>query len=381
MWLQYYMNSVLNIAWHALLTAIVVSLISGLFLLGLPQVYQAKAKVVGTTEDLLLLDSAEVLEAALKSSRVEARFLERWQDSLFFQSSSALSLLKESIEVRRSKDTGLIEIAVNARDPGVAATLANAVVEAFLKKVKELSVTPETKALLSARVDEVESDKQEFLAVHPEARDFAGQRQELSAEQSRLNREQHALTRRMLSQEEKIQQADSGDMAAYRAEPGVQQASRQFDQLRLQHAQLKVRYGSQHQKMIELNSKVNAAQELLDREVEAAKQRIERQGLKLRDEQAALESAQSDLEIRTTALNKTESAWQRLEARHASAIRQYESGNLPERERRYASAAPPESVLGLSLLERLALVFAVTFAAAGFLLSLRPLIKRHDDQH
>lgn len=371
------MNFFLKIAWHAALTALAVTLISGLFLLGLPREYQATATVVGNSADALLFESAEVMNLALISSRVEMKYLVRWYDRLLGRSGHPLVRLRDSIDISLDQGVGHIHVSVSAADPGVAATLANALVEAFLQKVRLLSVSPETKNLLSSRVDAVAAEMQAFLDASPDARDFPGWRARLQEQERLLVREQRDIAARLDQLGARIEQAGQGDMAAFQQEPDVQRALRERDRLLLRESELSTRYGAQHQKMRATRAQIVAADSMVKREVDAATARFERQRQQVGDEQAANAQALEQLLLLQQGLSAAESDWQKLQAAHTSALRQFESGSLPEDERRYAAALPPDSALGLSLLNKLMVVFALTFFPVALLLLLRPWVRSH----
>lgn len=366
------MNLYLHILWNALLTSIVVSLISSLFLLGASPTYLATATVSGSSEEMLLLTSADLLDAVLEGNDVQIRHLENWKDTWLERKTSDIILLRQSLTVSHHSETGWIDITIEARDPETATLLANAIAQEYVLGVRRFSASPEQRLLLSEKVAVIEDERLVYIKDNLAARDLGRAQNTLDQRFDGLLVEEQRLRQSIDAGSRQLVLINSGDISTLSTEAGVQRALKRRDQLRLDRAQLIPRYGDRHKRMIAINAEIATAQNMLAEQVRESELRVKLSVDQLAKSLVTLGAEKQGIAAEQDALDQITLDMKVFEDKHAAALRAYDSGGADDDANRYSAAIVPDNSLGLSQIQLLALIFIGSFLVTALLLALKP---------
>jgi uncharacterized protein involved in exopolysaccharide biosynthesis len=366
------MNFYFKIAWNAFLTSTVVTLVSGLFILGMPQVYRATATVPGSAEGSLIVTSAELLNDVIGSTKFDPAQLGSWQEDWLDRKTTDIVLLQQSLNVSRDP-TGWINISIEAQDSHLAAELANAIAESYIDRVRQLAITPEVKLALSEEIESAEAALADFQNAHPILRNPVTTQQKIDRRESDNATRLANLENELALIDQNLSLLQSGDIEPVARDQGVHRALQQRDRQLLTRAQLTTRYGAEHKKMIAAEAEVQTAERLLQEEVRLATHRLREKRQSVEAQVAAArEEAVSIVDSRAE-LNLLVSEFELLEIAREAAIRRYESGGVQDDTYHYSAAVPPDNSLGISQAQMLLMVFVLTFIFVSVLMTLRPL--------
>ena len=366
------MNLYLHILWNALLTSIVVSLISSLFLLAASPTYLATATVSGSSEEMLLLTSADLLAAVLEGNDVQVRHLENWKDTWLERKTSDIILLRQSLTLSHRSETGWIEITIEARDPETATLLANAIAQEYVLGVRRFSASPEQRLLLAENVTAIEDERLVYIKDNLAARDLSRAQNTLDQQFDELLTEEQRLRQAVDAGSQQLVLINSGDMSTLSKETGVQRALKRRDQLRLDRAQLIPRYGDRHKRMIAINAEIATAENMLAEQVRESELRVKLRVDQLAKSLVTLGSEKQGIAAEQDALDQITLDMKVFEDKHGAALRAYESGGADDDANRYSAAIVPDNSLGLSQIQLLALIFIGSFLVTALLLALKP---------
>lgn len=366
------MNLYLHILWNALLTSIVVSLISSLFLLAASPTYLATATVSGSSEEMLLLTSADLLAAVLEGNDVQVRHLENWKDTWLERKTSDIILLRQSLTLSHRSETGWIEITIEARDPETATLLANAIAQEYVLGVRRFSASPEQRLLLAENVTAIEDERLVYIKDNLAARDLSRAQNTLDQQFDELLTEEQRLRQAIDAGSQQLVLINSGDMSTLSKETGVQRALKRRDQLRLDRAQLIPRYGDRHKRMIAINAEIATAENMLAEQVRESELRVKLRVDQLAKSLVTLGSEKQGIADEQDTLDQITLDMKVFEDKHGAALRAYESGGADDDANRYSAAIVPDNSLGLSQIQLLALIFIGSFLVTALLLALKP---------
>ncbi len=103
-----------------------------------PETYEANARVVAPeTAHLQLLQSAQLLNEVSQRLRLPETFGARYGQNEALEEKLVEDLLRRSVQVRRVRGTGLVEIRVYSRFPAECAQLANEIAQTSVRLARD----------------------------------------------------------------------------------------------------------------------------------------------------------------------------------------------------------------------------------------------------
>ncbi|NBP89530.1 MAG: hypothetical protein EBU59_13735, partial [Planctomycetia bacterium] len=201
------MKATVNLIWNALLTAVVVTLLAGLFVAAMPPVYLATATVKGDADGILIIRSGDLIAEVTRVVKPQPDDLRSWLQELTSESTDVPTMLKQNLTVEARPGEGWLDITVQARVSVTAARLANEIASAYLSRVDQNNLTPEAMAMLFQPVEDAEAALVAFLDQHPELASFRAALQP-------LDRELQLRARQVETVENKLAQIDEQRRAA-----------------------------------------------------------------------------------------------------------------------------------------------------------------------
>ncbi len=302
---------------------------------------------MGTQVDVLQSD--RVLRRAIQALRLAENpdVREQWLEETGGQGSIESWLLepiRKQMEVRPSRDSGVIAVSYRAADPNFAAVAANAIVQAYLETSLALNVGPAkaSSSFFDSRAKEARAaleSAQARLSTFQRERGIIATDERLDVENARLNDLSsqavmlQALASESASRQVQARGASADKLQEVLANPVVGSLKAELARSEVRLQEYRARLGDNHPQVLETNANIQALRARIDAETQRvtagvgvsdniARQRdadvraaLEAQRNKVlrmkavRDEGAVLlrdvESAQRALELLTGRLNQT----------------------------------------------------------------------------
>jgi uncharacterized protein involved in exopolysaccharide biosynthesis len=369
-----HMNSIVGVFWNALLTAIVVTLLAGLFVAAMPPVYRATAIVKGDTDDMLKIQSGDLLQGVIKTTKADLGQLEGWLEQLMSARTDPVNLLREKLTVSEGDDPEWVNISIEAQSANTASTLANDLAHLYLEQSARVQLSPEEKARLFTAVEESNSRLLSFLQQYPVLLNPGSERARLDVLVGQTEKKQQALMSSLDQFQAQRRAAAEGEIGAL-TEPGVVRASRRLDTLNLERAELAARYGSQHLKMSGQAARVQTASELLSDEIDAYRMRLTTKIAELGKQLTEVSRVRAKLADELGRFVDRQLALKGLELAKESAVKKYEGMTEETKVELIADAVPPRNTFGVNQLMLLGFVFLVSFMLMVVLMVIRSLRK------
>ena len=361
------MKATVNLIWNALLTAVVVTLLAGLFVAAMPPVYLATATVKGDADGILIIRSGDLIAEVTRVVKPQPDDLRSWLQELTSESTDVPTMLKQNLTVEARPGEGWLDITVQARVSVTAARLANEIASAYLSRVDQNNLTPEAMAMLFQPVEDAEAALVAFLDQHPELASFRAALQPLDRE-LQLRVRQVETVENKLAQIDEQRRAAKSDVTQLR-EASVVRALQRRDSVKQRVAEMETRYGSQHQKMIAVRAELRETEQQLSRALVDFDTRLQQRGRDARAERAQAETALQLAKAEREALLEREARHQQLKLARESALARYNGITQEQKRYEFSEAVPPPNSLGFAQLVSLLAIFFVTFLAV-FLASL-----------
>lgn len=364
------MKSTVNTLWNALLTAVVVTMLAGLFIAAMPPVYRATATVKGNADGMLIIQSGDLLAGVMKSANVNPEDLQGWFEDFSNTDVDVSTLLQQKLFVSTGERQDWIDITVEAQVAESAALLANEIAKAYLDRTRENAVTPALRDRLFAEVEAADRSISEFVRQHPESVSFDDERTRLSRRLTELQRLLIPLNNKLRGIDDQLLKARQGDVRALRNNV-VAGALASRNDLQMRRAELSGRYGDQHQKMVEISAKLRVAEKRLIEAVKIATLAVQQQ------REIAAEAV-AEIEAQRQSVIDRQSGFKDLQAEHHILLQNRQTAldrfnGVIQEQRRYefSEAAPPAKTPGISQLVLLGLVFLASFVLVALLVAIR----------
>jgi uncharacterized protein involved in exopolysaccharide biosynthesis len=354
------MNSIVRIFWNAVMTATVVTLLSGLFVAAMPPVYRATATVKGSPDDKLVILSADLIRHVAGGTQANLNNLSGWFEQLAQAKPSGENLLQQKLFVQVGEEHGWIDITVEAQDAETATTLANDVATAFVRRSAVVRLSVEDKAALFVQVEQTDQSLLAFLAEHPKLLYSSNEHRRLNTELAALATKKNLIK----SDRNKLQATlgflDSGQLGAI-SEPGIVRASKEVELQQQRHAELSTRYGSQHQKMKSKVAELEVAKTYRQAQVAAYRTRLVDQSREVENRLAEVERSIDTVNVSSAALASSLLVLEELKQDQASALHKFQGMSEDTVFETFAQALPPQNSLGFNQLLLLGFVFLASF--------------------
>ncbi len=364
------MKSPFGILWNALLTAIVVTLLAGLFVAAMPPVYRATATVQGSSEDMLRLRSADFLERALKSSKIGTQDLVGWLEEITSARLEGVQLLQQKLFVSAGDQPGWIDITVEAQNAETATRFANDIARLHSEMMTRVQLTAEEKARLLQEVEAVDERLAKFLDENPEVLRFKQAQQQLGTEVKRLENQKLRIENQQALDREQLQ-AVRGDAVGALTEPGVVRAASRLQAYETKRAELASRYGDQHQKMLAVNSELLLARTHLEEELAAYGRRLEQRIMDNEAKTRELQNRIDEFEQKIERLDLSVVEYEKLGTARNTALARYEGMSDSEPSKVFSRAVVPGNALGFNQALLLVVVFLASFMFMAILMVIR----------
>jgi len=366
------MNSIVTVFWNALLTAIVVTLLAGLFVAAMPPVYQATAIVKGDSDTMLKLQSADLLLRVVRGTKADLGELEGWLEQLMSARAEPVVLLKEKLTVSVGEDPEWVNVSVEAQSAKTASMLANEIAHLYLEQNARVRLSSEEKARLFVAVEESNARLLSYLKENPALILSSSGKARLDAQAEQSRKRQLALLDTLEQFEQQRLAAARGEIGVL-TEPGVVRASQRLDALKLELAELTTRYGPLHQRMAGQKAEVRKAAELLGEALDAYQARIKLKILELERQLAEVDEAVIGWKVELDRFADQQLELKRLELEKEAAVRKFEGMTENSGVELVADAAPPRNTFGFNQLMLLGLVFLGSFMLMVILMVIRSL--------
>lgn len=340
------MNQLSRPFWNALLSAIAVTVLGALLLLGLPQQYRATAAIEGDASDLVTLRSADFLSDIVGDVDMPTNVLNSWQDQWLGIERTTINLLVDAVEYHRTSN-GLIEINVTSRNPEFSATLANRIAKAYLTAHRHPSDAATTDPEASLLKNQLDLAKTTLAQQPPEKL--------VNRQLDRVNSILDTLHAQQRQVEQEINALAAGDQDAYANSRSLARLLSERREVVEKLTRLGTRYGPRHQSIIAASQQRDAFHQQIEESVQQvlARQRADLLDVKhhittRKDERGSLVDA---LKARRT----LEAQILTLEEKLNVTINT--DGHQPE----FAAAVVPEGALGIHSMTTLLVVFLTAF--------------------
>ncbi len=366
------MNNTLKIVWNASLTAFVITLLVGLFVLAMPPSYRATSTIIADANSQVLLRSADLLKEVIDETAVDAAFLRTWTDSLLDRQSDTLNLLRQRLTFRYDNEQGWFEVNVEATDPDIAAQLANAVAVALLRRTASTSVSDTDRGQLQDDLESIESAIIDLMARKPDLRNPAALEASLARQTDQVLDRVQKLESELVDVRAKVAILRSGDLEPVANEPQIRRLLQRQQQLLSRKAELSTRYGARHQKMVSLQAEIDAIENEVEAQIRNAETRAQLELNTISERIAEIEQENNSLEERRLAFSQLRAELNELETQRDRQQMQMRGQTNQVDESRYSAAIPPESSLGFAQIRLMLLVFLASFIIVTSLQWLRP---------
>jgi succinoglycan biosynthesis transport protein ExoP len=213
-----------------------------------------------------------------------------------------IGFLRGSLEVETIPNTRMIEIRYINPDPKFSAAVVNAYINAYVEQnIKtKFDSTMQAADWLSKQLADLQikvESSQQKLVEYERAHEIVGTDEKKNVVMSKLDQVNSELT---IAENDRIQKqalytyAKSGNaemLAAVVQNPLAQKLREQEADLTSQHAQLSAQFGPQYPKVIEINTRIQQVQRLLDAEVQKSIGRLQTDYLASQKREDMLRSA------------------------------------------------------------------------------------------
>lgn len=364
------MNSIASVFWNALLTATAVTLLAGFFVAAMPPVYRATAVVKGDSDAMLKIQSGDLLQSVVGTTKADLGKLEGWLEQLMNASADPVVLLKEKLTVSVGADPDWVNVSVEAQSARAASILANDLAHLYLKRNAKARLSPEEKAYLFLAVEESNINLLAFLQTNPALINIA-------AEEARLDREVAQFQNQRQRLSSALQQSREQHLAVTKrelgrlTEPGVVRAAQRLQALKVELAALGARYGAQHVRMLGQHAEIRAATELLDEALGAYGARLELKILEYEGQLSQADEALVDRGIELDRLVNQQLELKSLELTKEAAVKKFEGMTEDFNVALVADAVPPRNTFGFNQLMLLGFVFLGSFMLMVILMMIR----------
>ncbi len=365
----------LTTLWNVAATSAVVTLLAAIFVFSQTPEFRAESAFEspqGNVEaDLVLIRSATFLTQVVEASGIDAgeailraprRFSLSWLRNAEVTPSQAqhVARLQQQLEVDKDPASGWILVSLESAFPDTAARLVNLIAETYL--ATNATMEPS----LANSLTEAEQALHAYMLEHPEALTATETIAALEALRLRHHQEHALISQRrelaeaQLLQLEKLASGVAVDVAGIEPYPGIRDAYKRAQDLRVKIAEHSTRYGNQHAKMIALNAERKAADALLQSHIQTSLVGLRRDLETYSVELADLESENQQIESRVATLQGYFLELQTHRNAQAHARRTYQSGRAPVLDQRFRAAAIPAEPFSPQPWITLPLVFTLT---------------------
>ena len=356
------MQTLVGKIWNALLTAIVVTLLVALFVAAMPPVYQAKATVRGSADDMLLIQSAEILEFVSRTTKVRISTLRGWYEQLLEAGGDLdeITLLQQKLTVRRGQQSDWIDIIIEAQDPKVAAVLADEIAAAYSKRRTRSVLQTRERALAQQQAESLEMDLMRHLESDVRLLSFAAAATALKTDMRQRDQKFDAIDKEVVRLNREKEAAALGDTGAL-TEPGVVRSVERVVKAKMEQSALAMRYGPGHQKFTSVAARLNQANIELQNELSAFAQRVDQRISAELKKRGTLEKEKAALELQLNGLERNRLAQERLELRHEAVLATLQGLAQGSAVQAFAKAVPPRNTFGSNQLLLLLSIFSAAF--------------------
>lgn len=348
--------------WNALLTAIVVTLLVALFVAAMPPVYQAKATVRGSADDMLLIQSADILAFVARTTKVRISTLRGWYEQLLEAGGDLdeITLLQQKLTVRRGQQSDWIDIIIEAQDPKVAAVLADEIAAAYSKRRTRSVLQTRERALAQQQAASLEMDLMRHLESDARLLNFAATVTALKTDMRQRDQKFDAIDREVVRLNREKKAAALGDTGAL-TEPGVVRSVERVVKAKMEQSALAMRYGPGHQKFTLMAARLNQANIELQNELSAFAQRVDQRINAEFKKRGTLEKEKAALELQLNGLERNRLEQERLELRHETVLATLQGLAQGSAVQAFAKAVPPRNTFGSNQLLLLLSIFLAAF--------------------
>lgn len=360
----------LGIAWNALLTAVVVTLLAGLFVAAMPPVYQATAIVRGSDDEMLQLQSASLLAEVTRTTSVDLTELRGWFEQLTEGEGGLdkITLLQQKLDIARGEKADWINITVEAQDAKSAAQLADGIAREYSRQRMRKTLSAEDRMQASRTADIAGTQLLGHLEQDPRLLDYPSALRALQTQIRQIEQKIEAIDKEITRLGVERSAASRGDTGAL-TEPGVVRVLQRLKSLEATQAGLAKKYGSAHQKMTAIQAQLAQANRSLADELEGFRKRLD-QRITVHEQNRAQFGAEIEtLQMQILALQASETRRQQLRLAHEKSLAQLQGLTDDTAVEAYASAVLPRNTLGSNQLLLVLLVFSATFVLVFLLLA------------
>lgn len=348
--------------WNALLTAIVVTLLAALFVAAMPPVYQAKATVRGSADDMLLIQSAEILELVSRTTKVRILRLRGWFEQLLEAGGDLdkITLLQQKLTVSRGQQSDWIDIIIEAQDPNVAAVLADEIAAAYSKKRSRSTLQTQERALAQQQAASLEMDLLRHLESDARLLNFAAASRALKNDMRQRDQKFDAIDKEIVRLSREKEAAAVGDTGAL-TEPGVVRSVERVVKVKMEQSALAMRYGPGHQKSTLMEARLSQANVELKDELNAFLQRVDQRIDVYLKNRMTFEKEKAALASQLMALERSQVEREGLRLRHDTALATLQGFTDDSVVQAFAKAVPPRNTFGSNQLLLLLSIFSSSF--------------------
>jgi uncharacterized protein involved in exopolysaccharide biosynthesis/Mrp family chromosome partitioning ATPase len=219
---------------------------------------------------------------------------------------AALDALNRHITIRKTDRSFIVDVEVWSHDPAKAASLANAIANAYLTESKNTQATAARRATtdLSGRLTELKArlrNAETALATYKAQNNFVGTQDALLSDQqlSASNQRLAAARAQTLDTQAKYDQIESSRRAATDAgaipealqSPTIANLRAQYAEARKRHAELTAELGPLHPSLRQMEKQVEDLRRTINEEVERFAQSAKNDLTRARDYEASLNKA------------------------------------------------------------------------------------------
>jgi uncharacterized protein involved in exopolysaccharide biosynthesis/Mrp family chromosome partitioning ATPase len=243
-------------------------------------------------------------------------------------SAAVLEALNRHITIRKTERSFVVDVEVWSTDPAKAATLADALANAYLAESRSSQAIAARRATtdLSGRLKELQArlrNAENALAVYKAQNNFIGTQdallsdQQLSASNQRLAAA-HALTLDAQARFDQIEASrhatsDPGAIAEALQSPTIANLRAQYAEARKKYAELTVELGPLHPALRQMEKQVDDLKRTINEEVDRIEQSAKNDLVRARDYEASLNKALETQKRQSVALSQASVRLRELE--------------------------------------------------------------------
>jgi len=247
--------------------------------------------------------------------------------------SMVIDKVRSAVRVENEGESNTVHLYVDSREPATAAAIANAVADLYLENDVRyrLGTSEKAAAWIKGKLDELRA---QVTKADERVQAFREQHQILDVDRRPLIDQQltelskqlaDASATRMLRESElqSLERAGSGDgilsVAQIAASPLVQELRRQQNALLASRAELGVKLGPRHPRVVQIETRLRAVQNRLDQEVAHVKEQTEKETEVARDQESALTRQLDSLKQQREAIDRASITLRQLTTEATSA--------------------------------------------------------------